>query len=60
MVDLLAQAASWLDGVRTTHLSQTVTYQRGSESVQLAATLGSSGYETSDDYGATVQARTTD
>ena len=60
MADLLQQAVGWLDGVRTSHLSQTVTYQRGSESVQLAATLGSTGYETSDDYGATVQARTTD
>ena len=60
MVDLLSQAASWLDGVRTSHLSQLVTYQRGEQSVQLAATLGSTGYETSDDFGATVQARTTD
>ena len=60
MADLLQQAVDWLDGVRTSHLSQTVTYQRGGESVQLAATLGSTGYETSDDFGATVQARTTD
>ena len=60
MADLLQQAVEWLDGMRASHLSQTVTYQRGSESVQLAATLGSTGYETSDDFGATVQARTTD
>jgi len=60
VADLLQQAVDWLDSVRTSHLSQTVTYQRGSESVQLAATLGSTGYEVSDDFGATVQARTTD
>ena len=60
MADLLQQAVDWLDSVRASHLSQTVTYQRGGESVQLAATLGSTGYETSDDFGAMVQARTTD
>ena len=60
MTDMLQQAVDWLDGVRTSHLSQLVTYQRGEESVQLSATLGSTGYEVSDDFGATVQARTTD
>jgi len=60
VADLLQQAVDWLDSVRTSHLSQTVTYQRGEQSVELAATLGSTGYEASDDFGAMVQARTTD
>jgi hypothetical protein len=60
MADLLDQTVSWLDGVRQAHLSRTVTYQRGSESVDLAATLGSTTYETADEAGAIVQATATD
>ncbi len=60
MTDLLEQASSWLDGMRTTHLSRLVTYQRGGDSVEIAATLGSTTYEVADEAGATVQAKATD
>ena len=60
MADLLEQAVSWLDGVRQTHLSRTVTYQRGGDTVEVAATLGSTGYDVADDAGGTVQAKATD
>ena len=60
MADLLEQAVSWLDGVRQTHLSRTVTYQRGGDTVEIAATLGSTGYDVADEAGATVQAKATD
>ena len=60
MADLLEQAAAWLDSVRVAHLSRQVSYQRGSESVEVAATLGSTSYEVTDDAGATVQAKATD
>ncbi len=60
MADLLEQAATWLDSVRTAHLSRQVTYQRGGQSVEIAATLGSTNYEVTDDAGATVQAKATD
>lgn len=60
MTDLLEQAVSWLDGVRQSHLSRTVTYQRGGDSLELAATLGSTSYEVADEAGATVQAKATD
>jgi hypothetical protein len=60
MADLLGQAVDWLDQMRVAHLSRQVTYQRGDESVDVAATLGSTGYEVSDEAGATVQAKTTD
>ena len=60
MADLLEQAVSWLDGVRQTHLSRTVTYQRGGDTVEVAATLGSTGYDVADEAGATVQAKATD
>ena len=60
MTDLLEQAAAWLDDMRTKHMSQTVIYSRGGESVELSATLGSTTYEIADEYGATVEAKATD
>jgi len=57
---MLEKAASWLDGQRVQHMSRPVTYSRGAESVELAATLGSTTYEVTDDAGATVQAKATD
>lgn len=60
MTDLLQQACSWLDGMRQSHLSRTVTYQRGGDSVEIAATLGSTTYEVADEAGATVQTKATD
>lgn len=60
MADMLEQAAGWLDGQRVAHMSRTVSYVRGTESVAVAATLGSTSYEVTDDAGATVQAKVTD
>jgi len=60
MTDLLEQAATWLDDMRVKHMSQTVTYARGAESVELAATFGRTTYEITDESGATVQAVATD
>ena len=60
MADLLEQAASWLDDMRTKHMSRTAVYSRGVESVELSATLGSTTYEVMDESGATVQAKATD
>lgn len=60
MGDLLQQGVDWLDGQRVAHLSRTVTYQRGGESVEIAATLGATSLEVSDEAGATVRTRQTD
>jgi len=60
VADLLEQGVSWLDGVRAAHLSRLVTYERGGDSVQVAATLGSTTYEVADEAGATVEAKATD
>lgn len=60
MADLLEQGTAWLDGMRQAHLSHTVTYQRGVESVDIAATLGSTTYEVADEAGVIVQAKATD
>ncbi len=60
MPDMLEQAVGWLGDMRTQHLSRTVEYVRGPESVELSATLGSTRYELTDDAGATVEAKATD
>jgi|GEM_PF-426095 len=60
MADLLGQAVAWLDGQRQAHLSRQVVYQRGDESVELAATPSSTAYEVADDLGAVVQAKAMD
>jgi len=58
--DLLQQAVDWLSGQRVAHLSRPVTYQRGGESVEIAATLGATSLEVSDEAGAMVRTRQTD
>ena len=60
MPDMLESAVGWLGDMRSQHLSRTVTYARGAESVELSATLGDTRYELTDDAGATVQAKATD
>lgn len=60
MADLLQQAVDWLGGQRVAHLSRPVTYQRGGESVEIAATLGATSLEVSDEAGAMVRTRQTD
>ncbi|MCG3178010.1 MAG: hypothetical protein BIFFINMI_00333 [Phycisphaerae bacterium] len=40
MADLLDRASGWLDDMRTRHASRQVTYQRGGQSVQVAAGIG--------------------
>ncbi len=51
MADLLRQGAAWLDCQRHTHLTQTVRYQRGADSVELSATIGRTEFEQADEYG---------
>jgi len=52
MVDLLEQASDWLDGQRVAHLSKPVTYRRGDDSLEVAATVGRTVFEIDDGYGA--------
>ncbi len=60
MTDLLEQGVSWLDGMRAAHLARQVTYERGDDSVQVAATLGATTYEVADEAGAVIEAKATD
>ncbi|HNO80356.1 MAG TPA: hypothetical protein PKN33_20100 [Phycisphaerae bacterium] len=51
MSDLLRQGAAWLDGQRHQHLTRTISYVRGDDSVELAATIGRTEFEQADEYG---------
>jgi len=51
MADLLEQGAAFLDDRRHTHLTRTVTYERGVDSVDLAATVGRTVFEQADESG---------
>jgi len=59
-MNLLQHGVAWLNRQRVAHLSQTVVYQRGGESVELAATLGATTVDVTDDTGATVRSPQTD
>ena len=51
MTDLLQNGAQWLRGMIKTYASQTVTYHRDVESVQLQASFGRTSFESDDGYG---------
>ncbi len=40
MADLLQKGSEWLDGMRAAHASRPVAYVRGTDSVEVAATVG--------------------
>ena len=52
MADLLEKASDWLGGMRQAHLSRPVTYRRGEDSIEVAATVGKTVFEIDDGYGA--------
>jgi hypothetical protein len=60
MTDLLQTGIDWLDAQRRASLSRLVTYERGGDSVQIAATLGTSEEEVYDQFGTSMRAKRTD
>ena len=60
MANLLEQGAAWLDAQRAKHASQTVTYERGEDSVEVQATVGRKSYQVDGGYGAAVWVDSTD
>lgn len=51
MGDLLAKGSELIDRTRRAHLSRTVVYRRGDDTVELAATVGSTAFDRTDEYG---------
>lgn len=60
MTDILEDGVNWLNGIRLTHLAQSVTYKRDWETITVTATLGSTTYEVADEDGLLIQAKSTD
>lgn len=60
MADLLQSGIEWLDVQRKASLSRLVTYERGGDSVELAATLGTSEEEVYDQSGTSMRAKRND
>ncbi len=51
MADLLETGSNWLQDQRTRHMSRTVSYERGADSVSLSATVGRTLFEIEDGHG---------
>ena len=51
MADLLEQGLGWLDDQRHAHMTRTVTYERGVDSVSLDATIGRTEFEQVEESG---------
>lgn len=60
MADLLGRASDWLEYQRTRHVTRLVTYQRGSELLTLAATIGKTVFDLDDGSGAVVREESRD
>ena len=50
-MNLLGEAAAWLEGQRHAHLTTTVTYVRGADQVVLPATIDRTRFTSTDEYG---------
>ncbi|MCK6458219.1 MAG: hypothetical protein L6Q92_17030 [Phycisphaerae bacterium] len=48
---MLERGSAWLEDQRNRHMTRTVTYQRGGDSVDVAATIGRTEFEQADDFG---------
>jgi hypothetical protein len=51
MADVLEKGLSWLDDQRHTYMTRTVVYQRGSDAVEIAVTIGRTEFEQVDEHG---------
>ncbi len=51
MADLLTRGSELIDRTRRAHLSRTVVYRRGADSVEIEATVGSTAFDRTDEYG---------
>lgn len=50
-MDLMDRGSEMLGRVRGAHLSRPVTYRRGNDTIELAAAVGSTAFERTDDHG---------
>ncbi len=60
MADMLEQGARWLDDQRHQHMTRTVSYARGANTVEVQATIGRTVFEQADEYGIVTKTESRD
>ena len=60
MADLLQRSSAWLENQRVKHMTRMVTYQRGSDAVEVPATIGQTVFELNDRAGAVLRTESRD
>ena len=60
MADMLESGASWLDDQRHQHMTRTVSYVRGSSTVEVQATIGRTVFEQTDEFGIVTKTESRD
>jgi hypothetical protein len=60
MADMIADGTSWVADQLKDHVSQSVTYRRGSQSVTVAATIGRTQYQVEQHDGSFLRVWTRD
>jgi len=60
MADLLQRGMAWLEAKRTKFMTQTIVYQRGHDSVEVLATIGSTTFNIDDGGGALLRIESRD
>lgn len=59
-MDLLSRGSDWLEEQRHKQLSRLVTYRRGGDAAELAATIGKTTFELDDGAGAVLRVESRD
>lgn len=60
MADMLDRASAWLEEQRTKFLTRSVVYQRGEETAEVLATVGSTVFRVDDGAGALLRVESRD
>jgi hypothetical protein len=60
VADLLERASAWLENQRVKHITRTVVYQRGVETLDVLATIGQTVFQIDDGAGAMLRVESRD
>lgn len=60
MADLLQRGMAWLESQRTKFMTQAVVYQRGTDTVEVLATIGTTTFNVDDGGGALLRIESRD
>lgn len=60
MADLLQRASAWLEDQRTKHMTQSVVYRRGTDTVAVLATIGTTVFQIDDGAGGVLRIESRD